>query len=569
MLSELSIKDFAIIEELHVSFEEGMTVLTGETGAGKSIIIGAIQLLAGGRGSHQFVRHGAKKAELEGMFRLDFMTEDFRHQLDDLGIDWSDDYVFIIRRDINASGKSTCRINGTLVTIAMLREVMRHLVDIHSQHENQSLMDERYHIHLLDQFAGEDFQKTFTSYTEMYQRYVKYKRQLEEQMLDERQVAQQIDIYSFQLNEIDEAHLEIDEEEKLIQEQTQLKHFDRIYSRLGTAYEALSNENHGLDWIGSAMSDLEDAATVDETLETLAETTSSNFYALQDVAHQLSDILADMEFNPSRLEEVESRLALIGQLQRKYGETIEDILIYRESIADELDRLLHRDERLAEVEEKFEQVKQDLMIEAEELSIIRKQNADQLKVAIERQLADLHMEKAQFDVRVERKSGETFDAFGYDNVAFYISTNVGEPFMPLVQVASGGELSRVMLALKTIFSVHEGVLSIIFDEVDTGVGGRAAQAIADKITTISNHSQVLCISHLPQVAAMADHHYVIEKEVENGRTFTRIRAVEEEKREEELSRMLSGAEVTPLTLRHAAELIELGKERKRDIMGHR
>jgi len=563
LLSELSIKDFAIIEELHVSFEEGMTVLTGETGAGKSIIIGAIQLLAGGRGSHQFVRHGAKKAEIEGMFRLKYMTDDFRHQLTDLGIDWSDDYVFVIRRDISASGKSTCRINGTLVTIAMLREVMRHLIDIHSQHENQSLMDERYHIHLLDQFAGEDFKKTFASYTEMYQRYKKYKRQLEEQMLDERQVAQQIDIYSFQLNEINEAQLEIGEEEKLLQEQTQLKHFDRIYSRLGTAYEALSNENHGLDWIGSAMSDLEDAATVDESLETLAETTTSNFYALQDVAHQLSDILSDMEFNPSRLEEVESRLALIGQLQRKYGETIEDILIYRESIADELDRLVHRDERLAEVEEKFEQVKQDLMIEAEELSIIRKQNAEQLKVAIERQLADLQMGKAQFDVRIERKEKDIFDAFGYDHVAFYISTNVGEPFMPLVQVASGGELSRVMLALKTIFSVHEGVLSIIFDEVDTGVGGRAAQAIADKMTMIAHYSQVLCISHLPQVAAMADHHYVIEKEVEDGRTFTRIRAVEEEKREEELSRMLSGAEVTPLTLRHAAELITLGKERKR------
>lgn len=565
MLSELSIRNFAIIDTLDVSFEEGMTVLTGETGAGKSIIIGAIQLLAGGRGSHQFVRHGKKKAEIEGLFRLNQIEEELQQTLHDIGIEWEEDLVFIIRRDINDSGKSTCRINGTLVTIAMLREVMHYFVDIHSQHENQALMEEKYHIHLLDQFAGEAFRDTFESYTERYTRYVKLRQVLEAQQLDERQVAQQIDVYSFQLQEIQNAQLEVGEEEALEQEQTQLKHFDRIFNRLGTAYEALSGETHGLDWIGSAMSDLEDAATVDESLTSLAETTASNFYALQDVAHQLSSLLDEMEFNPSRLEEVESRLALISNLKRKYGQTIEEILLYEETISEKLDRLLHRDERLAEEERKFEQVKKDLAVEAEELSLVRQETAKKLERAIEEQLADLHMEKAHFKVKISQKEEDRFDAYGFDDVAFYISTNVGEPLLPLVQVASGGELSRVMLALKTIFSAHEGVLSIIFDEVDTGVGGRAAQAIADKITTIANHSQVLCISHLPQVAAMADHHYVIQKEEANGRTTTSIRSVEQQYREEELSRMLSGAEVTPLTLQHAAELIQLGKERKKEL----
>jgi DNA repair protein RecN (Recombination protein N) len=277
----------------------------------------------------------------------------------------------------------------------------------------------------------------------------------------------------------------------------------------------------------------------------------------------LKSILDDMEFDPARLEVVEERIALHISLKRKYGRTIEDILIYRDEIADELENLINRDQRLSDEQEKLDNLRKDLEIEAEELTIIRKEAAEKLEIAILEQLKHLHMEKASFKVLINPKPNGNFDTNGHDDVAFQISTNFGEPLKPLVKVASGGELSRIMLALKTIFSKHQGVTSIIFDEVDTGVSGRVAQAIAEKIAMIATHSQVLCISHLPQVAAMADQHYLIQKEVKGERTRTAINNVIKSDRTAELSRMLSGAEITPLTLKHAEELLTLAKDRKK------
>lgn len=328
---------------------------------------------------------------------------------------------------------------------------------------------------------------------------------------NEQQVAQRIDLYSFQLKEIDAASLVIGEEEELEEEKRKLQNFNRLFERLNTAYESISGDTHALDWLGSAMSDLEDAASVDKNLQSHAEVIATSFYSLQDTAHELKNILDDMEFDPNRLEAVEDRLALLTSLKRKYGKTIEDIVLYREQIAEELDNLVSRDERMAEGQEKLRQLAQDLEVEAEELSIIRQDSAGLLEQAVMEQLKQLHMEKAVFQVEINRRPVGHFDRHGIDDVQFLISTNVGEPLKPLAKVASGGELSRLMLALKTIFSKHQGITSIIFDEVDTGVSGRVAQAIAEKIATIAIHSQVLCISHLPQVAAMADHHYLIKK----------------------------------------------------------
>ena len=564
MLREISIKNFAIIENLEITFEEGLTVLTGETGAGKSIIIDAVQLLAGGRGSQEFIRHGSTKAELEGLFTIEEEAHPIVAQLAEFGID-AQDGVVILRRDLNSNGKTVCRVNGKLVTIAILREIGSQLIDIHGQHENQELMHERNHIHLLDHFAGEKMGHAYENYFELYESFRKLKRKLEKADDNEQQVAQRIDLYSFQLKEINAAGLVIGEEDQLEAEKQKLQNFNRLFERLNTAYVSISGDTHALDWVGSAMSDMEDAASVDKSLKLHAETIATSFYTLQDTAHELKSILDDMEFDPARLEVVEERLALHISLKRKYGKTIEDILMYRDKITEELENLVSRDERLFAEQEKLSQLLQDLEIEAEELSIIRQNSSIQLENAIMEQLEQLHMGKASFKVEITRKSAGAFDSNGYDDVNFLISTNVGEPLKSLVKVASGGEISRIMLAIKTIFSKHQGVTSLIFDEVDTGVSGRVAQAIAEKIAIIATDSQVLCISHLPQVAAMADHHYLIKKNVISDRTMTEIHDVIESDRTEELSRMLSGAETTPLTLKHAEELLTLAAERKKSF----
>ncbi len=564
LLAELSIRNFAIIEQLSITFDDGLTVLTGETGAGKSIIIDAVQLLAGGRGSQEFIRHGEKKAELEGMFTIDDDEHPVFQRLEELGIE-TEDGTLILRRDINASGKTTCRVNGKLVTIAILREIGSQLIDIHGQHDNQELMQEKRHIHLLDQFAGETFLQSYKNYIDIYDRYSKLKRKLMTANENEQQVAQRIDLYSFQLREIDEAQLTIGEEEQLEEEKMKLQHYNRLFERLNTAYESISGDMHALDWVGSAMSDLEDAASIDKELTAQSELVANCFYVLQDTAHELKNKIDRMEFDPSRLSYVEDRLAQLLTLKRKYGATIEDILLYREKIAEDLDRLMNRDERLAQEQERFIQLQKDLEVEANELSIIRKEAAKHLEVAIMQQLKELHMEKSTFKVAVERKVANQFDLNGFDDVTFLISTNLGEPLKPLVKIASGGELSRIMLALKTIFSKHQGITSIIFDEVDTGVSGRVAQSIAERIAMIATNSQVLCISHLPQVAAMADHHFLIKKEVKKDRTTTSVCDITGIERTEELSRMLSGTEITPLTLQHAEELLSMAEERKADF----
>lgn len=564
MLYELAIRNFAIIEKLDVSFEKGLTVLTGETGAGKSIIIDAVNLLAGGRGSQSFIRHGAEKAEIEGLFMIENNHHPVYQKMAEIGIE-IEEKTILLRRDMNTNGKSVCRINGKLVTIAIMREIGAQLIDIHGQHENQELMQEKSHIHLLDQFAGNDIKPAFESYKGLYEKYVKLKQKLDSAMDDEQQIVQHIDLYTFQLNEIDEANLMIGEEEELADERKKLQNFNRLYERLQIAYDAISGDGHALDWAGAAMSELEDAKEVDEDISPHYDSVTNSFYAMQEAGYEIKHMIDSLEYDPERLNFIEERLAYFSTLKRKYGQTIEDILLYRDEIADKLDELVNRDERLHVDQEKLDQIKQDLTIEAEELSLIRKDTAKKLDEAIMEQLKELHMGKAEFKVMLERKKHDEFDQYGFDQVAFHIATNIGEPLKPLVAVASGGELSRLMLALKTIFSKHQGITSIIFDEVDTGVSGRVAQAIAEKIAVVASHSQVLCISHLPQVAAMADQHYLIKKDVVNERTVTSITNVQRTERRNELSRMLSGAETTELTLKHAAELLTLAEERKKAL----
>lgn len=560
MLRELSIRNFAIIDDLTVSFFGGLTVLTGETGAGKSIIIDAVHLLAGGRGSSEFIRHGARKAELGGLFEIPSEGHPIYQKLEEAGIE-AEDGMVILRRDLHDTGKSTCRINGKLVPMSVLREIGGSLIDIHGQHENQELMDEKQHIHLLDHFAQDELEDVKTRYQALYEEYRTLKREVAALNLDEQRTAQRIDLYQFQINELQEADLKVDEEEALMEERRRLMNFHKIFERANIAYDAISGESKGLDFIGNAMNALEDIVELDSQFKESSEAVASSFYALQDAAYQIQHVLDDLEFDPERLNEVEYRLGQYQAMKRKYGTTVEEILTYYAKIEEELMQLLNRDETIQQSEKQLKEMEHQLGELAIELTAIRKENAFHLSEAIMNELRVLHMEKAKFIVNF--KELEQFDVLGKDEVAFYISTNVGEPPKSLPKIASGGELSRMMLALKTIFSSSNGITSIIFDEVDTGVSGRVAQAIAEKITDISVNSQVLCISHLPQVAAMADQHYYIKKQVEDDRTFTTVTNIDEQARIEEVSRMMSGAEITDLTLQHAKELIEMAKEQKR------
>lgn len=560
MLNELCIRNFAIIEGLEISFEKGLTVLSGETGAGKSIIIDAIHLLVGGRGSSEFVRHGEDKAEIEGLFLLDDKNHPSYKKAAEFGID-IDDGMVVLRRDISKSGKSVCRVNGKLVTISTLREFGSALIDIHGQHEHQELMDESLHLNLLDQFGGEKIRAAIHEYEDIYHSYEETNKRLKSLNENEQQMAHRLDLIQFQLEEIQSANLKLNEDEELLEEKRKLTNFESIYDAMQTGYNALQGEQRGIDWLSLAVSNLETAAELEPKYKELAESVSSSFYQMEDAVRTIRNELDYLEFDPGRLNDIEERLNEIHQLKRKYGKSVLDILEYASKIEEEIETLLNKETHIDQLEKQAAMLKKDLLVEAEELSKLRKNAAVQLTKLIHKELKELYMEKTVFEV-VFSSEEDRFYKNGIDEAEFYISTNPGEPLKPLSKIASGGELSRIMLALKSIFSKHQGVTSIIFDEVDTGVSGRVAQSIAEKIHHVAIGSQVLCISHLPQVAAMADTHLFIAKNTKNGRTKTTVKPLTDEEKVKEIGRMISGVEITDLTKEHAKELLKLARQIK-------
>lgn len=561
MLQELTIRDFAIIERMDLDFQEGMTVLTGETGAGKSIIIDALGLLAGGRGSADFIRKGENKAMIQGLFAV---PEDARTNavLGELGIEVESDGL-ILQRDLYRSGRNICRINGTLVNLASLRRVGETLIDIHGQNEHQELMHPDTHIHLLDGFDG-SIGPLLAGYRERYSDYLSRKKALEKKESNEKQWAQRMDMLQFQVREIEAASLVPDEEERLLAEKEELDNYQKIHDALETGYESLNGEEFDvLGVLGNVMEEMGRVSGINDRLESISEKISEAFYSLQDAGRDISSELDSMEWDENRLDEIESRLETIHQLKRKYGDSISQILDYYGRISAELDSMQQVDENSRDMEEEVNRSRAAAVSAAEELSARRREVAAELEKAIHQQLSELCMDKAVFEVRFLQGDSPQLNEKGLDQVEFYIQTNPGEEMGALARIASGGELSRIMLALKTIFARRQGVTSIIFDEVDTGVSGRVAQAIAEKISLISRNSQVLCITHLPQVAAIADHHYFIAKQVVGGRTETHVKVLDDDDRIRELARMLSGSVITELTLEHAGELFGMAAEIKR------
>ncbi|MDN6470803.1 MAG: DNA repair protein RecN [Tetragenococcus koreensis] len=553
MLLELSIENFAIIESLHLTFHKGMTALTGETGAGKSIIIDAMGLLAGGRGSTDYIRQGKTKCVLEGLFELPKQTS-FKALLDELGIDQQDE-LLIIQRDITNSGKSICRVNGRIVTLGNLKRIGAYLVDIQGQNEHQDLLQTEKHLQLVDSFGSPTFKNQLAEFKEQYDEFRELERKVRTIQENEQSYIQRIDMLNFQKKEIEEADLQIDEEEKLVEERDKLTNFQKIVDAFAKSHEVLAAETgNSLDGIGIAAQELQEVAHLDKEYEQINESVQNAYYLLQDAAGEISSILDQLELDEGRLEEVNARLEVIRQLKRKYGESVASVLTYYEKISMELAQADDTGNRLEEMQQNLDKKNNEIWKMAESLHSQRKQIALQLEKDILQELADLYLENTQFEVRFSEEK-KVLHRSGFDQVEFYITTNPGEPLKPLAKVASGGELSRILLALKSIFSKAQEKTSIVFDEVDTGVSGRVAQAIAEKISRIAYESQVLCITHLPQVAAAGDYQYLISKEVQKGRTKTIVKEIDIPKRIQEIARMLSGAEITELTMENAKEML--------------
>ncbi|MCV3555056.1 DNA repair protein RecN [Pediococcus ethanolidurans] len=557
MLQELSIRNFAIIEKLNIEFNSGMTVLTGETGAGKSIIIDAVGLLAGGRGSVDFIRKGAKKAVLQGMFSMD-KNPDTLALLNQYGIDHSDP-TLILQREIQMSGRNVCRINGSLVNTTILKQIGETLIDIHGQNEHQELMQPDKHLGMLDEFARNEVKPLLKQYQEEYERYQALKKKFDRKKANEKEWAQRVDMLRFQAKEIEDANLQVGEEEQLNSQKELLENFQKISTALQTAQLALENEESAgaIDTTGEAMNALRDIEDIDDKYKNISNIVSSAYYQLQDATNDISGELDNMEWDEGKLDQVEKRLEDIYQLKKKYGDNIKQILAYDQKVSDELHSMIDSESDEGQMEEKLEKLQESLKKTAITLSQPRKKAAKHLKIAVHEQLQQLYMDKAEFEVHFSQTDDLKFKPTGIDNVEFYLRTNTGEAMGPLSRIASGGELSRIMLALKTIFAKSQGVTSIIFDEVDTGVSGRVAQAIAEKIKLIAGYSQVLCITHLPQVAAEADHQLFVSKVIKDGRTETKLNDLDTDGRVQELARMLAGSTVTKLSIQHAKELLKM------------
>lgn len=554
MLQELSIQNFAIIPKLNISFQPGMTVLTGETGAGKSIIIDAVGLLTGGRGSQDFIREGADKAVLQGLIDVE-PDQPVVAVLNELGIPVEDNQL-LIHRELQRSGRNVIRVNGSLVNAATLKEIGQHLVDIHGQNEHQELMQVERHLGLLDEFAKKTIAPVAQKYQKAYENYRSLEMAFHKRQADEQAWAQRLDMLSFQSKELADAALVDGEEEALEAEYQELTNFQDVLEALSKAYEALDGDwdNNGLETISTAMWSLEDIEELAPKYGKLTEAVRGAYYELQEVASEIMSVRDGLEFDTERLREVDDRLNLIRNLERKYGATIADVLAHQEHVDSELAEMGGGQQSAAELAEQVEEAERVAWQYADKLHELREKAAKQLAKKIHEQLADLYMEKAVFSVHLTAST--TLHAAGYDIAEFYIQTNPGEGAKPLVKIASGGELSRMMLAMKTIFSREQGITSIIFDEVDTGVSGRVAQAIAEKIAVIGRYSQVLTITHLPQVAAVANHHYFIQKRVIGDRTETSIQQLTDEERVDEVARMLSGDELTDAAKENARDLIQ-------------
>lgn len=555
MLQSLHVKNLALIDEAEVNFENGLNILSGETGAGKSIIIGSINLALGEKASKDMVRKDADYALVELIFHVEHPL--VLEKLKEMDI-FPEDNEIIMSRKIMA-GRSVCRINSETVSASLMRSVASLLIDIHGQHEHQSLLSKKNHLKYLDNFAKLDADKA--ELKAAYLQYQEKKHLLEEASIDEESQARELSFLQFEIDEIEQANLVIGEDEELEARYRILSHGRKIMEAAGTAYEMTGNSmENASGMIGRAVRELISVSEYDENIHTLAEQLGEIDNLLADFNRDLSDYLSDADFSEEQFSEVAKRLDEINHLKSKYGDSIEKILAQKEEKEARVEQLMNYDAYRSKLEEEFRAARAEVKVQSDMLSVIRQKEAKTLVKEVTQALIDLNFLEVRFDMRFETL--DHFTANGTDDARFYISTNPGEDMKPLEQVASGGELSRIMLALKTVLAENDEIETLIFDEIDSGISGRTAQMVAEKMNQTGKNHQIICITHLPQIASMADTHFLIEKTSESGSTVSNIRKLDEKESIEELARMLGGVKITDIVLESAREMKELAKTEK-------
>ncbi len=563
MLRELIIRHVAVIDEVTVTFVPGLNVLTGETGAGKSILIDALQLVLGARGSDELLRSGAEEAVVEAAFDVS-PSSPVVALLEAEGIGAEPGEFLVLRRHLFRDGKSKAYANGRLTSATTLRALAEHLVDIHGQHPGQPLLDPRRHRELLDSYAGVDDEAR--SYRDRFGRWQALRREREELLQAEREREERTSLLEFQRTEIEAARLEVGEEEALSAEQAILRNHGRLFAAVEEAYQALEESDEALlGRLGVATGRVREAAAIDQRLRDVLEALEAGAVHLREAARGLRDYRGRLEFDPQRLDAIETRLHEIGKLKRKYGGTIGEVLAHLTRVRADLAALERSEARLAEVDQALLEIHRDLASRAERLSAARRRAARKLEEAILAELQELGMTRAAFQVRVAQAgAGEAaLGPHGADEVEFLISPNPGEPLKPLHRIASGGELSRVMLAIRVILAAGDMTPTIVFDEVDAGIGGSMAETVGRKLMAASHRHQVLCVTHLPQIACFADQHAAVSKRTLRDRTQTGVQILDSVERPQELARMLGGPSRSATPLLHATELLEAANRLKK------
>jgi DNA repair protein RecN (Recombination protein N) len=556
MLRTLSIRNFAIIDRLDLEFGAGFNVLTGETGAGKSIIVDALNLVLGGRAGAELVRGGADRAVIDAVFEVAGSPE-LQRLIEAMGYDLEDAQLFL-SREVSASGKSSGRVGGRPATVAQLKEIGDWLVDLHGQHEHQSLLAVSRHLDMLDDWGGKAIQSLRAEVAEAYQTAQRLRREKESLETDARERAHLLDLYRFQVKEIADAKLTVGEDAELAAEHRRVANAQKLAEAAATAAEALGGGDGGgsaLQALAVAVRVLEEAAALDDTLSPALETVRSASYELTEAGRDLTRYQDGIEFSPERLAQIEERLELLRTFKRKYGDSVEEILRYGEETAAKLDTLSHSEERGAQLDREREAAGKCLRERSAQLSRLRKKAADEFQRVTLSELRDLALEKTRFEVHITQGEPTTK---GTDRVEFLIATNPGEPLRPLAKVASGGEISRIMLAIKSAMARQEPLPTMVFDEIDVGIGGRTASVIADKLAALSRAAQVFCITHLAQIASRGEHHFTIEKRTVKDRTIVAVTPLTPEQRVTEVARMIGGSDVTETVLQNAREMLHVG-----------
>ena len=565
MLSILHIENVAVIESADIQFDGGFNVLTGETGAGKSIVVDAIGAVLGGRTSRDLIRTGAKSALVSAQFTdlpdLDWFEEQ--------GMGPDEDGTLLLQRELRGDGKNVCRLNGRPVTLSQLRDLGHQLLDIHGQHDGQRLLDPGSHLDYLDSFG--ETGPLLTDFQEAYHTLTRVKKKMDGLEMDEAEKARKVDALTYQIEELERANLKPGEDERLAERKKILRNAGKMTDSVNAAYYALfgSDEEEGaVDLAAMAADALQEAGRYSDSFSELAERLENLRYELEDVAELLRDRQEELEFSPGELDELESRLDIIYRLRKKYGSTVEEMLDYLDRSRRELEEIQDSSAALERLQKELDVAAKVASDKSKTLTALRKEKAAVLEERIQKELADLDMPKVRFEVAFSSKGGPfAMDASGGDEVQFLMSANPGESLRPIQKIASGGELARIMLALKNVLAENEVVTTLVFDEVDTGVSGRAAQKVARKMADVGAHKQVLCVTHLPQIAAMADVHFSVEKGERKGRTYTEVERLTRRRRMEELARLTGGEVISDAILESAGQLLDEAEDYKTRNLG--